>query len=121
MLSFAQLRTVSHAILYVSMALKPAVAARRAAELPARQLSNIVHGFAALGHHPGNVLLATCASQAAEHVAEALPQNLAITLWGFATLDFNPGHALFRAFEAAAVRRAKGFAPQNVVRGKPCV
>ena len=79
--------------------------------LPGRQVANIVHGFAAMGHNPGNALLAACASQAAERVAEAVPQNLANTLWGFATLDFNPGHALLRACEAAAMRRAEGFAP----------
>ena len=102
--------------LYASMALKPGVAARRAAELPARQVANIVHGFAAMGHHPGSALLAACALQAAERVAEAAPQNLANTAWGFAKLQFNPGDALLRAYEAAAQRRAEDFKPQNVVR-----
>ena len=63
---------------------KPGIAARRAGELPTRQVATIVHGFAALRHHPGHALLAACAAQAAERVAEASAQCLENTIWGFA-------------------------------------
>ena len=93
----------------------PRASARRAGELPARELANIVHGFASMRHHPGNALLVACAAQAAERIAEAYPQGLANTLWGFAKLQYNPGVALLRACEAAAARRAEEFKPQEVV------
>ena len=84
--------------------------------MSARSLSNVVHGFAAMSHHPGNALLLACAAQAAKRIAEANEQNLANTAWGFAKLQFNPGNALLRAYEAAAVRRADEFKPQGLVR-----
>ena len=86
--------------------------------MSARSLSNVVHGFAAMSHHPGNALLLACAAQAAKRTAGAKPQELANTAWGFAKLQFNPGDALLRASEAAAVRRADEFDPQEVVRSQ---
>ena len=50
-------------------------------------MANIVHGFAAMGHHPGDALLVACTAQAAERVTEADPQGLANTLWGFAKVS----------------------------------
>ena len=68
--------------------MRPGASARRAGELPPRQLANIVHGFAAMRHHPGDALLVACAAQAAERFSEANPQELSNTLWGFAKVSF---------------------------------
>ena len=62
-------------------------AASRAGELSARCTSNIVHGFAAMGHHPGGALLAACAAQAAARMRDANLQSVSCTLWGFATMS----------------------------------
>lgn len=78
-------------------------------------MANIVHGFAAMDHHPGDAVLAACAAQAAKRVNEANPTDLANTLWGFATLKYNPGRDLLRACERASVRRAGEFIPRNTV------
>ena len=98
----------------------PGCAASRAGELSARCTSNIVHGFAAMGHHPGDVLLEACAVQAAARMCEANLQSVSNTLWGFATLRHKPGDALLRASEAAIVARcsrpARDVAPTAVVR-----
>ena len=67
--------------------MRPGASARRAGELPPRQLANIVHGFAAMRHHPGDALLVACAAQAAERFCEANPQGLSNTLWGFAKVS----------------------------------
>ena len=67
--------------------MRPGDSARRAGELPPRELANIVHGFAAMRHHPGGALLGACAAQAAKRIAEAYPQGLANTLWGFAKVS----------------------------------
>lgn len=92
----------------------------RADELSARCAANIVHGFAAMGHHPGDALLDACAAQAAARMREANMHSVSSTLWGFATLRHNPGDALLRASEAAIVERcsqsAGDVAPNAVVR-----
>lgn len=98
----------------------PGCAALRAGELSSRCTSNIVHGFAAMGHHPGDALLEACAEQAAARMREANLQSVSNTLWGFATLRHNPGDALLRASEAAIAERcsrsARDVAPSAVVR-----
>ena len=95
--------------------------ALRVGELSARCTASIVHGFAAMGHHPGGALLEACAAQAAARACEANLQSVSNTLWGFATLRHNPGDVLLRASEAAIVRRclqsAGDCAPHAVVRG----
>lgn len=63
------------------------VAAQRAKELPARCVANIVHGFAAMHHHPGDAVLAACTAQAAQRMDQANPHDLANTLWGFAKIS----------------------------------
>ena len=90
-------------------------AARRAGELEARSVANILHGLATMDHHPGEALLEACTAQAIECIWEATPQSVANTLWSFATLQHNPGAALLRGLEAAAARSAAAFNPQNVV------
>ena len=92
------------------------VAAQRAKVLPVRCMANIVHGFAAMDHHPGDAVLAACATQAAQRMGQANPHDLADTLWGFAKLNFHPGNELLRACERASVRRAKDFIPRSTVR-----
>ena len=91
------------------------VAAQRAKQLPARCVATIVHGFAAMDHHPGDAVLAACAAQAAQRINQANPLDLANTLWGFARLNFHPGYELLRACERASVRTANDFIPRNTV------
>ena len=89
-------------------------AARRAGELEARNVANILHGFATMGHHPGDSLLAACAAQAVERMREATAQNVANTVWSFATLQHNPGDALLAACAAQAHERIWEASPQNL-------
>ena len=91
------------------------VAAQRAKELPVRCVANIVHGFAAMHHHPGDEVLAACAAQAAQRIKHANPLDLANILWGFARLNFHPGYELLQACERACVRTAADFIPRNTV------
>ncbi|KAK9831465.1 hypothetical protein WJX81_008090 [Elliptochloris bilobata] len=59
---------------------------RRAGELSARNVANILRGFATMGHHPG--------------------------IWACAKLEYHPGAALLQAYAAEAAKVADGFNPQ---------
>ena len=52
-------------------------AARRAGELPARSVANILHGFATMDHHPGEALLEACATQAVCRIWQVNLQEVA--------------------------------------------
>ena len=77
-------------------------------------MSNILHGFATMGHHPGEELLEACAAQAIARISEATPQTVANNVWSFATLQHNPGGVLLAACAAQAVKRIREANPQNV-------
>ena len=89
-------------------------AVRRASELTPRAVANILHGFAAMGHHPGKALLGACAAQAVKRTWEATPQNVANILGSYAKLQHNPGDALLAACAAQALERIREATPQNL-------
>ncbi len=88
----------------------------RAGKLPARNLANIVHGFASMQHHPGHALLGALAAQARKQLPHFITQTAANIMWAFAKLKHSPDAALLRGCEAHAVRAAGAFIPQELVR-----
>ena len=77
---------------------------------------DLVGGFAAMQHHPGDALLAACAAQAAQRIEETSPEELSRLLWGFAELKCEPGPAALAAYAAHAAKCIHKASPQLMAR-----